>query len=325
MTIMRMLSTGFAVLAAALLAACDKPAEPVYNGYAEGEYVRVSSAVAGSVARLQVRRGDAVAAGAPLYTLESENERAARGEAQARVAQAQAQLDDLRKGKRPEEVEAVRSQRAQAQAALALSSADLKRQRELVAAKFVSPARVDEALAAERRDRAKVRELSAQLQVASLAARPDAIAAAQAELAAAREALSQADWRLAQKAQTAPKAAAVIDTLYREGEWVPAGSPVVSLLPPENIKARFYVPEARLAAVRVGDQVQVRCDGCGEPIAAAVSFIAPQAEYTPPVIYSKENRANLVFLVEARPEPAQATRLKPGQPIEARLASEARP
>jgi HlyD family secretion protein len=115
-------------------------------------------------------------------------------------------------------------------------------------------------------------------------------------------------------------AALVNDTLYREGEWVGAGAPVASLLPPGNVKIRFYVPEPQLASLRVGAPVSVRCDGCASAVAAKISFIAPQAEYTPPVIYSRENRAKLVFLVEARPESTDAT-LNPGLPVEVALAA----
>ena len=114
-----------------------------------------------------------------------------------------------------------------------------------------------------------------------------------------------------------------MDTLYRPGEWVPAGAPVVSLLPPANVKIRFYVPEPTVGTLRLGDTVSVHCDGCGADIAAAIRFIAPQAEFTPPVIYSRENRANLVFLVEARPN-APNPALHPGLPVEVALAARAR-
>ena len=150
---------------------------------------------------------------------------------------------------------------------------------------------------------------------ASPAAFTSAFAAARAEAKAANDALAQAQWRLDQKTQTAPIAGIVYDTLYRPGEWVAAGAPVVSLLPPGNVKIRFYVPEPALAAIRRGTAVTVRCDGCGSPITARVAFIAPQAEYTPPVIYSRENRSKLVFLVEARPEQPNPA-LHPGLPVE---------
>ena len=142
--------------------------------------------------------------------------------------------------------------------------------------------------------------------------------AARAEVQAARDALAQAQWRLDQKAQSAPADALVVDTLYRPGEYVAAGAPVVSLLPPGNVKVRFYVPETTVANVRPGMTASVRCDGCGEPIPVRIDFVAPEAEYTPPVIYSRENRAKLVFLVEARPE-RPASVLRPGLPVEVSL------
>jgi HlyD family secretion protein len=110
----------------------------------------------------------------------------------------------------------------------------------------------------------------------------------------------------------------VVDTLYRQGEWVAAGAPVVSLLPPENVKVRFFVPEPRLGAITVGDEVHVRCDACGPDLSAVISYVSPDAEYTPPVIYSREMRAKLVYLVEA--EPRQPTALRPGQPVDVTLA-----
>ncbi|MDE2002250.1 MAG: HlyD family efflux transporter periplasmic adaptor subunit [Betaproteobacteria bacterium] len=315
-----------AVLAAAVLAiaGCSPDrAATYYPGYVEGEYVRVASPLSGTLIRLAVERGTQVAQGAPLFSLEDAQERAARSEAEARVRQAQATLADLEKGRRPPEVAAVRAQLAQAQASLVQSEADLARTRKLVADRFLPPQQQDAAVAARDRDRARVAELVAQLRVANLPARGDAIAAASAEVRAASDALSQAQWRIDQKSQAAPAAGLVDDTLYRPGEWVAAGAPVVSLLPPGNVKVRFFVPEAQLATIKAGDAVTVRCDGCAQDIAARVRFIAPQAEYTPPVIYSRESRSKLVYLVEARPEVPVAA-LHPGLPVEVTLAAPAR-
>jgi HlyD family secretion protein len=298
------------------LAACSDPAPGTLQGYAEGEYVRVATPFAGQLQRLAVKRGDRVKAGDPMFALEQANEAAARREAADRLARAQAQLENLRKAKRPTEIEAARAELDQAEAALKLAEANLKRQEELFSAKFISRERLDDARTAVARERARVAEMRAQLATANLPARADEIRAAEAEVAAARAALEQADWRLGQKAQRAPQDALVQDTLYVPGEWVPAGAPVVSLLPPGNIKVRFFVPESRLGAVRAGQPVELACDGCGGPIAGTVTYIAPQAEFTPPVIYSRERREKLVFLVEARPAAAEATRLHPGQPVE---------
>ncbi len=296
--------------------ACGNSQEPVLQGYAEGEFVRVGAPFAGTLVRLDVERGAKVVAGDPLFALEAENEAAARREAGERLARANAQLDNLRKARRPTEIDAARAQLAQAQAAAALSATELGREEELVAKGFVSRQRLDEARTALARDRARVDELEAQLATARLAARPDEIRAAEAEASAARAALEQAEWRLRQKSAHATVAGQVTDTLFVRGEWVAAGQPVVTLLPPENVKARFFVPEPQLGAVKPGQAVELRCDGCAAPIRAAVSWISPQAEFTPPVIYGREARGKLVYLVEARPAPADAARLRPGQPLD---------
>jgi HlyD family secretion protein len=303
-----------------LITGCTERAPSYYQGYAEAEYVRVALPFAGSLERLNVQRGMQVNAGDELFVLERENETAGQREAEERLKNSEAQLANLQKGKRPTEIAAIRAQLAQAEAALSLSEVQLKRTEQLVAQNFIAKEKYDEARTARDRERSHVAQLKADLATAQLAARADEIKAAQAAVAAAGATLAQAAWRLEQKSATAPVSGLVADTLYVKGEWVGAGSPVVSLLPPQNIKVKFFVPEAALGALRIGQEVRVNCDGCPAPIAARVSFIAPQAEFTPPVIYSKENRTKLVFLIEARPGPEDAAKLHPGQPVEVRPA-----
>lgn len=314
------LSPYFAVVLAVLaLAACKGEQQRVYQGYAEGEYVRVAAPFSGALETLAVTRGAQVKAGDPLFTLEQENEAAARREAQQRLKNAEAQLADLRKGKRPTEIETVQAQLAQADAAAQFSRTQLRRAEELVAQNFVSRDRVDEARATHDRDTQRVAELKAQLATARLAARPDEIKAAEHNVEAAKAALAQAEWKLEQKSVKATVAGLVQDTFFVRGEWVNANQPVVSLLPPQNVKARFFVPERELGALRIGQQLTLSCDGCRSPIPAVVSFISPQAEYTPPVIYSQQERKKLVFLIEARLTPEDAEKLHPGQPLDVRL------
>ncbi|TCS38542.1 HlyD family secretion protein [Paucimonas lemoignei] len=304
-----------------LLSACSGKPDNFFPGYIEADYVRLAAPVGGALVKLHVERGAQVSRNDPAFMLESDEERAAVWEASSRVARAEAQLNDLRKGKRPDEVAAVAAQLEQARAAQALSAASLAREKQLASARFVSPSRIDEAQAALDRDAARVRELQAQLRVAKLGARSDEIAAAQQELQAAQAQLAQVNWRLEQKTQRIPVDAEVADVLYREGELVPVGSPVVSLLAPQYLKARFFVPETMVGKLFLGQEVNLRCDGCGAPIAAKLSFIAREAQYTSPLIYSKENRATLVFLIEARPASKDAARLHPGQPLEVRLGT----
>jgi HlyD family secretion protein len=304
---------------ALLLTGCAPKDNGTVQGYAEGEYVRVAAPFAGSLTRLAAQRGAQVKAGAPLYSLEQASEQAARQEAEERLKSAEARLANLRKGKRPDEVATVEAQLAQAQAVLKLSQAQLKRDEELVGRGFISRERLDQSRSSRDRDQARVDELAAQLRVARLGARSDEIRAAEADMGAARAAVTQAQWRLDQKSIKAPVSGLVQDTYYVAGEWVNAGSPVVSILPPENIKLRFFVPEPLLGKLRIGQSIQVSCDGCGAALPASISYIAPGAEYTPPVIYSQDSRAKLVFLIEARLAPADAVKLHPGQPVDVRL------
>lgn len=314
-----------ALLTLLTLSACSDKPSAGWSGYAEGDYVYVSAPLAGKLETLAVQPGQAVTQGAPLFTLDSESERVAQAEAAARVEGARAQAANTDKGRRAEEVAVTQAQYNQAQAVATLARNELARQQQLVAQGFVAKARVEDATTALNQAQARVAELGAALQVAKLPARVDERSAAQAGTSAAVASLQQTQWRTAQKQQTAPSAAIVAETFFRAGEWVPAGQPVVSLLPPENIKARFYVPEAQITTLAVGQVVQLLCDGCGTPIAARISRIATQPEYTPPVIYSNAQRAKLVFMVEARANAADAPHLRPGQPLDVRPASNAVP
>jgi HlyD family secretion protein len=290
-----------------------------FGGYVEADYVMVGSSIGGTLARLDVKRGDRVSAGTSLFVLDDTAERAARDEATAKRSQAEALHADLLSGKRPPEIAAVEAQLRQAQAAYRNAESDYDRQVRLRESGVVAVKSLDEARAQRDSDRARIAELEAQLRVARLPGRDDAIRAAESAAAAARAAVDQAEWRLAQKRGTAPADAVVIDTLYRPGEMVAAGMPVVKLLPPANVKIRFFVPETMLMRVGVGEKVSVACDGCGAPIAATVTFVSPTAEYTPPVIYSRERRARLVYMVEARPD-SPAIALRVGQPADVTLA-----
>ena len=314
-----MKSTLMPAALALVLTACGNSTPPALQGYVEGEYVRIAAPFGGTLVKLDAERGREVQAGAPLFALEAESEDAARREAGDRLRRAEALVEDLRKGKRPTEIEAVHAQLAQAQVTAGLSEKEYARQLDLVTRGFVSQQRADEARAARDRDRNRVAELQADLATVRAGARPDEIRAAEAEAAAARQVLAQADWRLRQRTVAATVSGTVVDTLFVRGEWVPAGAPVVSVLPPANVKVRFFIPEPKLGSVKVGQKVRLACDGCAGPLDAAITFIAPQAEFTPPVIYSKDNRAKLVFLVEAKPAVGDAPKLHPGQPVDVTL------
>lgn len=311
---------GPALLALIVLAGCAKPDTSVYQGYLEGEFIYVAAPLPGRLEKLAVQKGTRVAAGAPLFTLEQSAELSSLREAAERLHQTQARLADLRKGSRPTELAALEARFAQARAATELSALDLERARQLHATAVLSDEDFDRVRLNHEANTNRVAEASAQLDTARLGGRPDVITAAEAGVAEAQAALDRAGWSVAQKSQSAPRAALVYDTLFREGEFIPAAQPVVSLLPPENIKVRFFVPEARFGELRAGATVEVSLTGRPAPLEARISYLSPQPEYTPPVLYNRANLAKLVFMVEAVFDPAVARDLHPGQPAEVRPA-----
>jgi HlyD family secretion protein len=310
--------TGLAALPL-LLAGCEQHTATVYDGYVEGEYVYLASSQPGQLARLAVARGDSVAADAPMFQLESTNETAEVAQAQRQLQASQAQESDLMVGKRQAELDVIRAQLEQARSDASRALTQLQRDEQQYKDGGIAKSQLDDSRSTAASTAARVKELESQLEVARLPGRRAQIRAQAATAQAAQAALAQAQWKLSQKDVRAPQAGLVFDTMYRPGEWVPAGSPVVRMLPPGNVKVRFYVPETAVGTLSRGRQVQIHCDGCTADIAASVSFVADQAEYTPPVIYSNERREQLVFLVEARPAAADALKLHPGQPVEVRL------
>lgn len=308
-----------AMIALTVVAGCSDKPQAGWTGYAEGDYVYVSSPLAGRLDRIAIKPGQTLEKGALLFVLDSQSEQAAQQESEARLHAAQALANNLDSGKRREEVAVTQAQLAQARSAETLAASDLQRQQQLVAQGFVSKARTDDAATVLNQARARVAELQAALQVAQLPARADERSAQRSSAQAAQEVLRQNEWRTRQKQQTAPAAALVADVFYQVGEFVPAGQAVVSLLPPGNIKARFFVPESDLGSIHAGQKVTLSCDGCGTPMEATISRIATQPEFTPPVIYSNAQRSKLVFMVEAQPTANDAARLKPGQPLDVRM------
>jgi len=301
------------------VAGCSDRDPNLRQGYIEGEFIYVSSAYSGRLEKLAVQRGATVQAGDLLFALDDAPEKAARDEALRRRAQALANLEDAKKGRRPPEIEALRAQLRQAQAALDLAQKEVLRQEKLARVPGAGTEQeLDRARSTLQQNRDRVAQLQAELETARLGSRPDQVRAADANLRALDAALAKAEWDLAQKRQAAPTAGLVFDALYREGEWIAAGRPVVSLLPPQHVKLRVFVPEPWLSSVHVGDTLRVEIDGAS-PIDAKVSFISPRAEFTPPVIYSRENRSKFVFLVEARFDPQVAAKLHPGQPVDVRF------
>jgi len=295
------------------------PPPIVWQGYAEADFVEIGPTQQGLVTSLSVQRGDEVTTGAPLFSQDDTDDRAARDQAAEILAQAGRQLANLEATAKPTEIEQARENLADDQATLVRTVDDLSRGEELLSNGVVTQQSIDLLQADHRSAQAKVEALQAALtQSLGPMGRDLEIQAQSATVAAARASLAMAAWRLGQRRVTAPTGGRIADILARPGETLAAGAPVVSLLPPGNIFVRFFVPEMDLATIHLGDAVTLACDGRTSVINARITFISPQAEYTPPLIYSESNSSKLVFLVEARSQPEEDARLNPGQPIEVR-------
>jgi HlyD family secretion protein len=303
-----------------------RPPPVMWQGYAEADFVKVGPTQQGLLTSVAVGRGDAVAAGALLFTQDDTDDRAARDQAAQTLKQAQDQLVNLQNGGKPTEIDQAEANLADAQATLVRSASDLARGQAQLPGGAISKQIVDQYRSEHLSAQAKVDAARAALaQARAPMGRVGEIQAQVASVAAARAALAMAEWRLAQRRITAPVAARVADVLARPGETLAAGAPVVSLLPPGNIFVRFFVPEPLFSTIHLGDRVALSCDGCAADLSARISFVSPQAEYTPPLIYSESSKAKLVFLVEARPSREQAVTLNPGEPIEVRPIAAATP
>jgi HlyD family secretion protein len=200
-----------------------------------------------------------------------------------------------------------------------LSQKDFERQDALAKSGAVSKQDLDRARSARDQDQQHLTQLESTMETARLGAREQQIVAAEAALRAQEASLAAAEWSLSQKVQSAPKDGLVFDTLYREGDWVAAGKPVIVLLPPANIKVRAFVGQEKLGLIHQGDSVSVSVDGVSKPYEGRITFISPKSEFTPPVIYSQDMREKLVFLVEISFEPQISAKLHPGQPVDARF------
>jgi HlyD family secretion protein len=304
-----------------LLASCSGKSahkEGVYQGYLDGRFLSVASPQEGQLKELKVHRGDWVEAGAPVFVLDAQPEQDQLRQQEQLVASAQARVDDLRKGLRETELASLDQQLQADQAALAQAEAEWKRNEQLKEGNFVSQNELDRLHNLTNQLAAQAARDANTLATGKLGAREDQIRQAAADLLAAQAARDVTQWRLAQKTQTAPQAGWVQDTLYRVGERVSPSQPVLVLLPAAELRARFYVPQAEINRLKLGQDVAVKLDG-KESLKAKVSFISTQVEFTPPVIYSDSQNYKYVFMVEADFDPAVARELHTGQPAEVSL------
>ncbi|WP_255720119.1 HlyD family secretion protein [Oryzibacter oryziterrae] len=288
--------------------------EAVHQGWVEADTLFVGPEEGGRLVSVAVQEGQDVVAGAPLFAIDGalpeadlDGAKAARDAAAAKLKRLEAAAE------RPEEIAVLEASRAAAKAALGWSSADLDRARELLDKGNASQARYDQAKSVYDRDAATLQQIESQIAVAHLSGRAEDIDAARAAVAQAEAAVTAAARRVDKLAVAAPAAGRVTEVYFRAGEVVGAGKPVVALLPPENLKLRFFVAEYELPKIAVGATLPVACDGCRDGLTAKVSSVGTSAEFTPPVIYSLEERQKFVVRVEAVPDDPSA--FKVGQPV----------
>ncbi|RDJ10481.1 HlyD family secretion protein [Rhizobium grahamii] len=307
-----------AIVAAAALAALpllfsDK-SQRAYQGWVEADTLFIGADTSGRVVKLDVAEGQAIAPGEPLFSLDSQTEEAAVGSARASLARLQAELELAEAAqKRPEEMDMLRASEREAVARLALASQDLDRTRVLVERGTATQARLDTATATEAANRASLDNVRSQITLGNMPARVEMLRQARQAVAAAKADLASAEAALARRFVAAPAVGSIETIYYRAGEVVPAGRPIVALLPPENVRIRFFVPETEIALFSLDQSIRIACNAC-QPTDAKISFISKTVEYTPPVIYSLEERAKLVYRVEAIPADPKA--LRPGQPVD---------
>lgn len=300
------------------LAGCFGSGEPPLQGYIEGTYVYVAPDAGGRIVSRPATAGTGVESGDLLFALDDADQREAVSGAEARLAQAKAQLANLKTGKRPEELAVYEAQLAQVQSAFSNLDEEYRRALQLRQSGIVAQSTVDAAKTARDTAEAQVQAAERQLEVAKLPARPEEIEAAERNVAAQEAALAQAKIQLDRRQVLSPAAGVIEETYFEPGELVAAGQAVLSLLPDANRKVRFFVPEANLVDVAIGKAVAVSCDGCPAGMTAEVTFVSTQAEFTPPVIFSRDSREKLVFRVDARPL-GDAISLNVGQPVDVRL------
>ncbi|SEB62129.1 HlyD family secretion protein [Nitratireductor aquibiodomus] len=306
---------------AGLISGCGS-AEPLAVGYVEGDYVLLAPTEVGQLSVVPVRRGAFVEKGATVAVMDDTDARIAVRQAEAGLAEAEAQLADLKEPKRPEEIAVLEAALASAKAEAAEAGRVLARTEGLSRRGIATQAELDKARTAKELADTRVGQAEANLAVARLPARAEAIRAAARRRDQMEAALEQARWRLSERAITAPSAGRIDDVIRNAGDVAGPSAPVVSLLPDGGVKLKVYVPEAAFSGLEPDALLAVNCDGCAPGLTARISYISPDPEFTPPVIYSLETRQKLVYLVEARPE-GDARRLQPGQIVDVRLKADA--
>lgn len=286
---------------------------PAWNGYVEADYVYVAPATAGTIDSIAVHEDQAVRAGDLLFSLEQTQQAANLKGAEARVAAARANLDNLMTGSRSEEIDVIRASLNKSVSDLNLAQTTATRTEDLFAKGVATKAQLDQANATLKSAEAAVEQFRAQLKVAELPARDAQQVAAQANVDAAAADADAARAALADRTVTAPVDGRIERIYFDAGEMAGAGTAVMSILPADKLKVKFYLPEADRDTFRLGDAVAVSCDGCPDDLSARLTWFASDPEFTPPIIYSRDERQRLSFMAEATLSPGST--LHPGQPV----------
>lgn len=299
--------------AVAALFGLGQTPDTAWNGYLEADYIYVAAVSSGRITAIQAEEGATVAAGAALVDLDTSAQVAALAAARAGVAQAQANLDNLATGSRDAEIAVIEASLKRALADRDLAQATLDRTRALSAKGEATAAKLQQDESALAVATAQMEQLQAQLEVAKLPARAAQRLAAEAALEVARSQERAAQIALDDRSLTAPIAGVVDQRFYDPGEVAGAGAAILSLYDPSRLKVIFFVPEAQRATLRLGDPVAVTCDGCPDGLSAQVSRIGAEPQFTPPILYSRDERGRLVFRAEAVLQANPG--LSPGQPV----------
>ena len=302
-------------LLALVLAACgDDAPQTVLQGYVEGHSLNLAPRTSGILQRVTVREGDRVAAGTVLFHLDTAEATARLEEGIAARQASAAQLANLRKGGRPEEIRAAQEKLAETRAALTLAEQSFQRSQDLVARGVVPVARMDQDRATRDAARARVTEAQSRLDLVRLPAREDVIAAAEGDVVRLEAAVRQAQIALEDRTVQAPVAGRIEEIFRRQGEAAGPTQPVLSLLPPGQMRIRFFVPEKMLPRVHPGGVMDLYCDNCPAGLQGKITFIAHEAEFTPPIIFTEKERAKLVYMFEVTPD--HPDKFLNGQPVE---------
>lgn len=296
------------------LTACQ-PHRNTAQGYVEGRYTYITSQVGGKLEQLAVARGSPVTVNQFLFQLETDPELSQLNQAKAQLTEAESNLADLLKGKRPSELAAIKAQQKQTIAQITLAKKTVARYDALYKKGFIDKQSLDQSVSNLQNLEQKLSEITENLKTAKLEARIDLIRAAESRVKATTANVAALEWQIRQKQILAPAAGTVFDTYFRIGEIVAANQPVLSLLAPENVYLVFYVPEKDLSQIKLNQLIHFTCDSCSSELNATIDFISPEAEYTPPVIYSEKTREKLIYRVEGRLTPVIAKTMHPGQPI----------